>query len=54
MSKKTEKIGVIKGTTKVALGHQPHTTGSGAHKDKRMKRLRTRSSKNRQAIKEYS
>ena len=53
MSKK-EIIGVIKGTTKCALGHQPHTTGSGVHKDKRTKRCRTRAAKKRAAIKEYS
>lgn len=29
--------------TKVAMGHQQHTTGSGIHHDKRLKRVRTRS-----------
>jgi|AntRauTorckE6833_2_1112554.scaffolds.fasta_scaffold14502_7 hypothetical protein len=51
---KTEIIGVIKGTTKCAMGHQPHTTGSGAHKDSRTKRQRTRADKKRKAIKEYT
>lgn len=54
MSKK-EIIGVIRGTVKCATGHQEHGTGRpGPHKDRRFKRLRTRSAKNRKAIKEYT
>ncbi len=34
---------VIAATNKVAIGHQQHTTGSGVHHDKRLKRVRTRS-----------
>ncbi len=29
---------VIPATIKVAMGHQQHTTGSGVHRDKRLKR----------------
>ena len=35
---------------KVATGHRPHTTGSGAHLDTRQRRRRTRSAALRQAI----
>jgi hypothetical protein len=34
-------------------GHQNHQSGGGVHKDKRTKRNRTRSDKNRKAILEY-
>jgi len=48
---KTIKIGTIKASDlKVAIGHQDRT-GHHVHKDKRTKRLRTRS-KNRQWRKE--
>ena len=38
---------------KVAIGHQSHITGTGAH-DLRPKRQRTRGSQLRAAMKEYS
>lgn len=37
----------------VAMGHQPHITGSGVHQDRRRKRLRTRSAQRRAAVGEY-
>lgn len=37
---------------RVAAGHQPHITGTGAHKDKRTKRNRTRSDQRRNAIRD--
>lgn len=49
--KTTIKIDV-KPPWKVAMGHQPHTTGSGIHKDRRTKRKRTRGSQRRWAIKD--
>lgn len=36
----------------VPIGHQQHKSGTGPHKDKRTKRNRTRSDKNRKAINE--
>jgi len=35
---------------KVSVGHQDHTTGSGAHNDKRTRRQRVRSAAVRSAI----
>lgn len=52
MAEKTYKM-VIK-VGKVADGHKPHFTGAGAHADKRTKRLRTRSQRNSNAIKEWN
>ncbi len=37
---------------KAPKGHQPHVTGTGVHKDKRLKRQRTRSAQRRKAIEE--
>ncbi len=49
--KKEEAKLVIKGTTKVAIGHQQHISGCGRH-DNRPKRLRTRSATIREALKD--
>ena len=38
---------------KVSIGHQPHVTGTGVHKDKRTKRNRTRSDQKRRIMREY-
>jgi hypothetical protein len=35
-------------------GHQSHRSGSGEHDDKRTKRLKTRSDRTRQSIKDQS
>lgn len=37
---------------KVSTGHKQHTTGSGVHADKRLKRLKTRANQNKKAIEE--
>lgn len=47
-SKPTEKLVIKAG--KPIIGHQPHITGTGIHKDRRTKRQRTRQAKTRQAI----
>lgn len=47
---KSQKI-IIK-ITKISTGHKPHTTGSGVHKDKRLKRLHTRANRNIKEINE--
>lgn len=39
---------------KIRRGHTQHTTGTGTHGDKRLKRLHTRGNRNRAAIREYS
>jgi len=55
MSKGKEIIGVIRGRDiKAAIGHQPHVTGTGVHKDKRTKRDRTRSDQRRNWKKEWA
>ena len=38
-------------TSEVARGHNQHRTGTGAHADKRLKRLKTRAAQKRQALK---
>lgn len=40
--------------TKIRAGHQAHITGTGAHRDKRTKRNRTRANQTKQVIKEYA
>lgn len=50
----TKETIIIKASDmKVAIGHQPHVTGTGVHKDKRTKRNRTRSDQKRRILKEY-
>lgn len=48
----SEKIIIKVDETKVSTGHKPHVTGTGAHKDKRTKRNRTRADQKRNSIKE--
>lgn len=50
---KTIKIVIKANSFKVAIGHQPHTTGTGVHGDKRTKRNRTRSDQRRAAVGEW-
>lgn len=50
-SKKNNDIMVIR-VTKVAMGHQPHFTGTGVHADKRTKRQRTRRAQLQAALKD--
>tara|TARA_R100000656_G_scaffold42720_2_gene35287 strand:+ start:1655 stop:1846 length:192 start_codon:yes stop_codon:yes gene_type:complete len=52
MPKKESNTMVIK-IDRVAIGHQSHITGTGAH-DPRPKRKRTRASQLRAAMKEYN
>jgi|TARA_Y100000310_G_scaffold41620_1_gene38905 hypothetical protein len=52
MPKQESSTMVIK-VGKIAIGHQSHITGTGAH-DLRPKRKRTRSAQTRAAIREYS
>lgn len=52
MAEKNSKM-VIK-IDKVAYGHRSHFTGTGVHSDKRTKRLRTRSQRNSNAIREWN
>lgn len=47
------RIVVTVDPTKVAMGHRPHTTGSGAHLDRRTKRNRTRAAQKRNHIGEW-
>lgn len=50
---KTIKI-IIKGRDlKPSYGHRNHTTGSGAHKDRRTKRNRTRGAQKRKSLGEW-
>lgn len=53
MRKKDDNKIVIPATHKVATGHRAHISGAGAHHDKRLKRLKTRSAKNRSALAEW-
>jgi hypothetical protein len=53
MKRKKETITIKIKVGKVAMGHQSHITGSGAH-DNRPKRKRTRSAQRRAAISEWS
>lgn len=39
--------------TKVAIGHQPHLSGTGVHGDRRTKRHRTRAAQRRKAVGEW-
>ncbi len=39
--------------TKVAIGHQPHISGTGVHGDRRTKRHRTRAAQRRRAVGEW-
>jgi hypothetical protein len=50
---KTIKIIIKADSFKVAIGHQSHLTGTGAHSDKRTKRNRTRGDRKRSAISEW-
>lgn len=36
--------------TKIARGHRPHRGGSGVHADRRLKRLKTRGERVREAV----
>ena len=36
------------------IGHQAHQSGTGAHKDSRKRRARTRSAATRKALREWS
>ena len=38
---------------KTAAGHRQHFTGTGVHRDKRLKRCHTRSNQRRKAIQEW-
>jgi hypothetical protein len=49
-SKKISVITIHVDPLKVATGHQPHASGAGVHKDKRHRRLRTRSAASTSAI----
>lgn len=51
---KTKSNRMVIRVTKVASGHQAHTTGTGAHYDKRTKRHRTRGTKSRAALSEWA
>lgn len=49
-SKKKTQIEVKLDHAKIPRGHQDHKTGNGPHKDKRTKRNRTRSDRERKAL----
>lgn len=51
---KTIRLVIKARDIKVAIGHTQHTTGSGVHKDKRTKRVRTRATAASRAIGEWS
>ena len=53
MKKKNTKIVIKASDIRVSIGHQQHQSGGGAHNNKPRK-MRTRSQRNRHAIKEYS
>jgi hypothetical protein len=55
MSRKKPKVSftIPFDPSKVARGHRPHRSGAGKHADKRTKRLRTRGTKDRAAIREW-
>jgi hypothetical protein len=38
---------------KLATGHRPHITGTGAHRDKRLKRQHTRGNQRRAALADW-
>lgn len=49
MPKKDSNVLTIP-TPTARTGHQPHRSGSGKHGDRRLKRLKTRATRNRRAI----
>lgn len=53
MARKKKTITIKIERKPVALGHQSHISGSGAHQDKRTKRVRTRQAKRQQWRKEW-
>lgn len=53
MKRDDMKITITIKTSDVPIGHTPHKSGTGAHKDKRSKRNRTRKNQRENHIKEY-
>lgn len=50
---KNEKIIISIKVSDVPIGHTPHKSGTGVHKDKRTKRNRTRKNQREKHIREF-
>jgi len=52
MARKKKKIIKVEASLVGRAGHQKHISGTGVHRDKRMKRQRTRAAQKKQALRD--